>query len=326
VKVAFTIDPFTRRGGGSFSFARTLAEHLGSLKIPVSFDLRIPADVVLLFANQASLRHVAWQHALGARILHRLDERIDPAEDPGRRAKHRHLIALNAFADMTLFQSHFVEGNIGPHLERPSGIVIHNGVDTTLFRPDGPRVPLEGRPSILHTTWSVGASKRIDRLQQLLDLPYPDLVLHLVGRHEEAEGSWKNDPRVRFHGSRDSQQVAQFMRSADIFFFPSENDPCSNTVLEAMACGIPILYHPSGGTPELVGDAGVCLEPSVAAAVERALAARDELHAGCLRRAQEFRIETVAKKYVEAMETTCTLPRGRGPGAARTARALFFDS
>ena len=39
------------------------------------------------------------------------------------------------------------------------------------------------------------------------------------------------------------------------------NDPCPNTVIEALSCGLPILYSNSGGVPELVGaNAGIALE------------------------------------------------------------------
>ena len=44
------------------------------------------------------------------------------------------------------------------------------------------------------------------------------------------------------------------MQSADILLHTKYNDPCPTVVLEAMACGLPVVYSASGGTPELVGD------------------------------------------------------------------------
>lgn len=299
MRVAFTLDPFSSRGGGSYSFARTLAVFLRSQGVDVRFDLSYPADVVLIFANHASVMGLSWQMILGARVIHRLDERIDPVEDEARSQKHRHIIALNRYADRTIYQSRFVQANVGAHLSSP-GVVIHNGVDLRLFRTTGPRLELEGRPSVLHTTWSIGERKRLDRIQELLDLPMPSLVVHLVGRHAEAEGSWKDHPRVRFHGPREPEDVARFMRSADLLFFPSEMDPCPNTVLEAMACGLPIVFHPSGGTPELVGDAGIpidCLEASVLLAITQ----RQAYSTRGLARVQRFGIEAVAQHYLDEM-------------------------
>ncbi|OGV58790.1 MAG: hypothetical protein A2X49_15400 [Lentisphaerae bacterium GWF2_52_8] len=50
----------------------------------------------------------------------------------------------------------------------------------------------------------------------------------------------------------DQVELAKYMRSSDVLIFPSESDYCPNTVLEAMASGLPVWYHNSGGTPELV--------------------------------------------------------------------------
>jgi glycosyltransferase involved in cell wall biosynthesis len=42
-----------------------------------------------------------------------------------------------------------------------------------------------------------------------------------------------------------------------VFLAPSRDDPCSNALLEGLACGLPAAFLRSGGHPELVGDAGI---------------------------------------------------------------------
>ena len=49
-------------------------------------------------------------------------------------------------------------------------------------------------------------------------------------------------------------------RAADVFVLTTHQDACPNAVLEAMACGLPVLFSANGGVPELVGtEAGVGL-------------------------------------------------------------------
>ena len=50
------------------------------------------------------------------------------------------------------------------------------------------------------------------------------------------------------------------MQSAHLLLHLKYNDPCPRVVVEAMACGLPIVYSATGGVPELVGDdAGIGL-------------------------------------------------------------------
>ena len=54
-----------------------------------------------------------------------------------------------------------------------------------------------------------------------------------------------------------SQQLADCLRNFDIYITASENDPCSNALIEALSCGLPAIFLRSGGHPELVGMGGL---------------------------------------------------------------------
>jgi glycosyltransferase involved in cell wall biosynthesis len=59
-------------------------------------------------------------------------------------------------------------------------------------------------------------------------------------------------------------EVVRLMQECSVFLFPSTIDTFGLVVLEAMACGKPIVACNRGGVPEVLGDAGFLLEPSVA--------------------------------------------------------------
>lgn len=64
--------------------------------------------------------------------------------------------------------------------------------------------------------------------------------------------------RVAFVPPYTQSQAPEVIRAAHVLLHTKYNDNCPTLVLEAMACGLPVAYSESGGTPELVGpDAGV---------------------------------------------------------------------
>jgi glycosyltransferase involved in cell wall biosynthesis len=81
----------------------------------------------------------------------------------------------------------------------------------------------------------------------------------------------RTDHLAWFPGER--ADVAELMRVMDLFVLPSLTEGISNTILEAMASGLPVVATRVGGTPELVDDdhTGLLVPPSDTAALAAAL-------------------------------------------------------
>ena len=72
-----------------------------------------------------------------------------------------------------------------------------------------------------------------------------DLIHHYDIRH-----------RVSFLGKIKQDKIVETMQKHHIFLTTKIYDPCSNTIIEAMSCGLPVVFHNSGGNYELVKNAG----------------------------------------------------------------------
>jgi glycosyltransferase involved in cell wall biosynthesis len=206
-------------------------------------------------------------------------------------------------ADHVVYQSEFCKAAADRFLGAPPAgwEVLHNAVDTREFAPAeeppaGPAVLLlagdQFQPYRLAT-----ALRTIARL--------PDVRLLVTGTlvedgHALAEQLGVPD-RVLFTGRYAQRDAPSVYRRAHVLLHPKVNDPCPNVVLEALACGLPVVHSESGGTPELVGDAGVGVgsdttwdedvppDPELlATAVEHVLGSVDEFRARARARAEQF--------------------------------------
>ena len=78
--------------------------------------------------------------------------------------------------------------------------------------------------------------------------------LFIVGHGPYSEALAKSLPEAFFTGYLSGNELATAYASSDIFVFPSTTDTFGNVILEAQACGVPVVVSDSGGPKELVED------------------------------------------------------------------------
>jgi glycosyltransferase involved in cell wall biosynthesis len=114
------------------------------------------------------------------------------------------------------------------------------------------------------------------------------------------------EDRVIFTGYVPDEDLPAIYSAADLFVFPSLYEGFGLPVLEAMACGTPVVCSNTSSLPEVAGDAAILVDPTdvraLAAAMERALTdehLRAEIRARGLGRAGHFTWEKAARGTLE---------------------------
>lgn len=168
--------------------------------------------------------------------------------------------------------------------------VLYSGVDDRFYPVNDPILTkrtldhygLSGRPYIF-TAGTIQPRKNYDRLvDAICRLNQPDLHLAIAG-----EKGWLDAPlydrikelgmtaRVHFLGFVPDEDLPVLYSNAQVFALPSLYEGFGLPPLEAMACGVPVVTSNRSSLPEVVGDAGLLVDPydvdDIAGALERAL-------------------------------------------------------
>jgi glycosyltransferase involved in cell wall biosynthesis len=165
-----------------------------------------------------------------------------------------HVAELNRrFADATLAISHAtveMYGSIGIDLVDPH--VVYNGIDPTIFHPEGRTTFDPARKMrLIAVSWSDNPRKggAVYRwLESALDWDRYEFTF--VGNTQEEFERIRHVPPVP------SRELADLLRSQDVFVTATEHDAYSNALVEALSCGLPAVYLDSGGSGEAVREAG----------------------------------------------------------------------
>jgi len=252
--------------GGGFTFLRNLTKGLAGkvdfVLTPECCDIYFIAS-----ATMVSRDEVVVAKNLGKKIVLRVDN--IPRNSRNRNTGTSRLFDFAQLADLIIYQSRWAKDFIGKFIDPGNDknwAIIYNGVDKSVFRPDGEKIPKDGKPQYLYVRYNRDENKRWEDawfyFQKLILKGDRSSHLWIVGNFSNELAQYNFDffggaeKRYHFWGNIESrEEMARIYRSADILLMPFVNDACSNTFLEARisGCIIDYLGHIfSGGTLELM--------------------------------------------------------------------------
>jgi glycosyltransferase involved in cell wall biosynthesis len=307
---------------------RTLSEHLYS-------PARLPLSHIDVFNTlMAPLVNISWSLVLHMKTMHAYTE--PDAVSPLPRLYRRMNYPRSArAADAIIINSHSLRSEIERYLDvDPRKLrLIYEAVDHDLFRPGDlgeaaahlKSYGISG-PFVLFVS-SLWPYKNCDGLLRAwalarADLPGRKLVIVGPGRDEKyvaqlhslaAELGISGD--VIFTGGVPLDETVWFYRAAEVFVYPSLNETFGLPILEAMACGCPVVTSDTSAMPETAGGAAILADPkdpaSVARAIARAATSQDRLRAAGIKRASEFTWGATAASTLDVYREAATKRKGR---------------
>ena len=142
-------------------------------------------------------------------------------------------------------------------------VMIPSGVNTELFRPDGPAEPRDGRHRVVTVGRLVERKGFEDVIRAMTLVPNAELVVvggtpdgqdPYAGRLRDLAASLRVADRVRLVGAVPARDMPRWYRSADVLAAAPWYEPFGLTPLEAMACGVPVVATAVGGLTDTVVD------------------------------------------------------------------------
>lgn len=310
---------------------RTLTEHLYS-------PLRLPLSRIDVFNTlMAPLTHIPCSLVVHMKTMHAYTtpEAIAPLPRLYRRMNYPRSARL---ADAIIINSESLRSEIQRYLEVDAGKLklIYEAVDHDLFRPGDAglarnQVASYGvtKPFALFVS-SLWPYKNCDGLLRAWAHARSELgdrQLAIVGaaRDEGYAASLRSlagelgiSGDVVFVGAVPLAETVAFYQAADVFVYPSLNETFGLPILEAMACGCPVVTSDTSAMPETAGGAAVLADPRDPASIARAIIEaaspnRDRLRDMGLRRAAQFTWGATAASTLDVYREAARVRKGRRP-------------
>jgi glycosyltransferase involved in cell wall biosynthesis len=324
--------------GGMVSFRGRLAQGLEKRGKKVVYNLAdTPYDAILVIGGTRNLAGIWRAKQQGVRVVQRLDGMnwIHRKKRTGWRhfirAEYGNLILSlirSRLADQIIYQSGFSH-QWWDRVYGKSSIpwaVVHNGVDLERYTPNGEGEPPDDHDRILLVEGALGGGYEtgleiaIHMVERLCETSPRNIELVVVGRVSadlQKEWTGKTEIQVKFTGQVPSEIIPEIDRSAHVLFAADLNPACPNSVIEALACGLPVAAYDTGALPEIVTEGAGQLVPyggdpwkldppdidGLAKAIISVLGDQTSYRAAARRRAENaFGLDKMVEGYLSAMK------------------------
>ena len=248
--IYFNRPPKYEAWGGGAHFITNLYEYLQLKGYRITFDLRDSPDLIFMFdprpdgLNFAGIDQIAeYKSKAQCRVVTRVND-TDSARPKDAPWRDQAFIKCAKVSDHLIFISEWVKQyheNNGLKAEKSS--IIYNGCNNKIFYKKNLSEPQRPIKLVTHH-WSSNAMKGFDLYSELGKiLPQQEYSFEFIGRWN-SEYSSKNINLVEpLYGA----SLAEELRKHDIYITASKNEACGMHHIEAASCGLPVLYHLSGG-------------------------------------------------------------------------------
>jgi len=274
--------------------------------------------------NLGPLIYAALASVGGVRvpILHGEHSQLTPEECSPRRMLQRKV--LYRFCRQIHTVSHSQRSELRDKGFSRVGVIV-NGVDSKRFSPgkaEERKIQLGIPPQavVVGMVGRFGPFKGHTPLLEAfksLSVEFSDLHLLIVGgggpKEEEIRQKAKEMENERIHFTGFQSDPVSFYQAMDFLIVPSFNEGLSNAVLEAMACGVPVLANAASGQAEVIssGKDGMVIDlgspEKISAAIRKVLNSKDDLsswgEAAREKAVREFSLESMVQGYAKLYRT-----------------------
>lgn len=251
VYIAFSIRDGATGGGNQF--LKALRTYFKLIEV-YEEDVE-KADMVLFNSHQSIDKVAGYKLKYPDKLfIHRIDGPMKLYNIGSDRRDDIVYVANKYLADATIFQSRWsqTQNHTLGLPGTPFETIICNAPDPSIFnRERRIEFSTNRKVRLIATSWSDNWNKGFDVYQWLDEhLDFDKYEMVFVGKSPIQFKNFRNIPPLN------SKDIAGKLKENDIFIFASPIEACSNSLLEALHCGLPAVGPNQSSTPELIGMGG----------------------------------------------------------------------